>query len=241
MPARSASLEPAGGERQERIPSRVEDLSRFAASLGYEDIVAIEATGPAAAVARILEPHAGQVVVVNPRRLGQIAARAKTDQIDARTLARLLAAGVLTGVWTPDEPTRALRRLVARRAAVVRARTRAKNEIHAVLARNLCPRPPVTDAFGDGGPPLARRIGAARGGGDHPRRMPGQIDALDDRGQRARSGAGPSAGRLARGAPSAERARGEPGGGGDLPRPRRRCPPLPRRAQAGGLPPGFRS
>lgn len=144
-------LEPAGGERQERIASRVEDLGRFAAGLGHEDVVAIEATGPAAAVARIIEPHAGQVVVVNPRRLGQIAARAKTDQIDARTLARLLAAGVLTGVWTPDEPTRALRRLVARRAAVVRARTRAKNEIHAVLSRNLCPRPPVTDAFGAAG------------------------------------------------------------------------------------------
>ena len=144
-------LDPEGQERQERIPSRVDELSRFAACLGHEDIVAIEATGPAAAVARILEQHAGQVVVVNPRRLGQIAARAKTDQIDARVLARLLAAGVLTGVWTPDEPTRALRRLVARRAAVVRARTRAKNEIHAVLARNLCPRPPVTDAFGVAG------------------------------------------------------------------------------------------
>ena len=114
-------------------------------------MVAIEATGPAAAVARIIEPHAAHVVVVNPRRLGQIAARAKTDRIDARTLARLLAAGVLTGVWTPDEDTRALRRLVSRRAAVVRARSRAKNEVHAVLARNLCPRAPVTDAFGAAG------------------------------------------------------------------------------------------
>lgn len=143
-------LEPEGAERQERIPSRVDELTLFAGRLRSEDVVAIEATGPAAAVARIIERHAGRVVVVNPRRLGQIAARAKTDQIDARTLARLLA-GVLTGVWTPDESTRALRRLVARRAAVVRARTRAKNEIHAVLARNLCHRAPVTDAFGAAG------------------------------------------------------------------------------------------
>ncbi len=115
-------LEPEGAERQERIPSRVDELTLFAERLRSEDVVAIEATGPAAAVARIIERHAGRVVVVNPRRLGQIAARAKTDQIDARTLARLLAAGVLTGVWTPDESTRALRRLVARRATVVRAR-----------------------------------------------------------------------------------------------------------------------
>jgi transposase len=33
----------------------------------------------------------------------------------------------------------------------VRARTRAKNEAHGVLARNLCERPPVTDAFGKAG------------------------------------------------------------------------------------------
>ena len=144
-------LDADGTDHQQRVPSRPDEIAQFAASLGPDDVVAIEATGPAGAIARILEPHAGQVVVVNPRRLGQIAARAKTDLIDAHTLSRLLAAGVLTGVWTPDEPARALRRLVSRRAAVVRARTRAKNEVHAVLARNLCPRVPVTDAFGKAG------------------------------------------------------------------------------------------
>jgi transposase len=53
-------------------------------------------------------------------------------------------------VWTPDERTRTLRRLTNRRERLVRARTRAKNEAHGVLARNLCERPPVTDAFGTG-------------------------------------------------------------------------------------------
>jgi transposase len=33
----------------------------------------------------------------------------------------------------------------------VRARTRAKNEAHGVLSRNLCERPPVTDCFGRAG------------------------------------------------------------------------------------------
>jgi len=37
------------------------------------------------------------------------------------------------------------------RERLVRARTRAKNEAHGVLARNLCDRPPVTDAFGKAG------------------------------------------------------------------------------------------
>ncbi|MCA9312651.1 MAG: IS110 family transposase [Phycisphaerales bacterium] len=143
--------DPGGSEVQVRIPTDPEELACFAADLEHEDRVVIEATGPAAAVARIIERHVGPVVVVNPRRLGQLAARAKTDRLDARTLARLLASGVLDEVWTPDEDTRALRRLVARRAALVRARTRAKNEVHAALARNLCPRPPVTDAFGRAG------------------------------------------------------------------------------------------
>jgi hypothetical protein len=41
--------------------------------------------------------------------------------------------------------------LTNRRERIVRARTRAKNEAHGVLARNLCERPPVTDAFGKAG------------------------------------------------------------------------------------------
>jgi transposase len=75
-------------------------------------------------------------------------ARAKTDRLDARALAKLLWAGQLDGVWTPDE--RSARCAGASRAAaqLVRARTRAKNEIHAVLMRCLKDRPPASDLFG---------------------------------------------------------------------------------------------
>jgi transposase len=78
-------------------------------------------------------------------------AKVKTDRRDARTLARLLAAGLLRGCWLPDEQTRALRRRLARRAQLMRQRTRAKNEVHAVLLRTLKGRPPMTDAFGKAG------------------------------------------------------------------------------------------
>jgi transposase len=44
-----------------------------------------------------------------------------------------------------------MRRRLALRAQLVRARTRAKNEIHAVLVRRLKGRPPVTDLFGSKG------------------------------------------------------------------------------------------
>jgi transposase len=93
-----------------------------------------------------------EVVVANTRKLKSITeAKAKTDRLDARTLARLLVSGLLDEVWTPDERTRTLRRLTNRRELIVRARTRAKNEAHRVLARNLCDRPPVTNAFGKAG------------------------------------------------------------------------------------------
>ena len=72
-----------------------------------------------------------------------------TDRLDARTLAQ--AAGGRAR-WTrsgcPTSTTRAMRRRLARRAQLVRPRTRAKNEIHAVLMRRLKGRPPVTDLFG---------------------------------------------------------------------------------------------
>jgi transposase len=63
-------------------------------------------------------------------------------------LANLLWAGELDGVWTPDERVHAMRRRLARRAQLVRARSRVKNEIHAVLMRCLKERPPTADLFG---------------------------------------------------------------------------------------------
>jgi hypothetical protein len=51
----------------------------------------------------------------------------------------------------PDAATSALRRQVLRRAQLVRQRTRCKNQVHAILHRNLIPRCPATDLFGHKG------------------------------------------------------------------------------------------
>jgi transposase len=123
-------------------------LELFAASLAPTDRVALEATGNAAEIARIIGPNVAHVVVVSPHDTAVGRARAKTDRLDARTLARLLAAGELDAVWVPDEQTRAMRRRLSQRSQLVRSRTRAKNEIHAVLIRRLKGRPPVSDVFG---------------------------------------------------------------------------------------------
>jgi transposase len=99
-----------------------------------------------------LEPHVARVVVAARKELRAISeAKVKTDRRDARTLARLLAAGLLDGCWLPDEKTRSLRRRLSRRAQLVRQRTRCKNEVHAVLMRNLKGRPPMSDLFGKSG------------------------------------------------------------------------------------------
>jgi len=135
-----------------RIKTRKEELELFAQSLGSDDEVALEVTGGAEAIAAILRPHVARVVVANTKRIRQISeAKQKTDRLDARRLAELLAAGLLVEVWCPDERTRALRRLVARRAQLVRQRTRAKNEIAAALQRNLLERPDVEDVAGKKG------------------------------------------------------------------------------------------
>jgi transposase len=132
-----------------RVASSPEGLEVLANSLGPEDHVALEATGNALAIARLLEPRVARVVVAARKELRAITeAKVKTDRHDARTLARLLAAGLLRGCWLPDERTRSLRRRLARRAQLVRQRTRCKNEVHAVLMRNLKGRPPMSDAFG---------------------------------------------------------------------------------------------
>jgi transposase len=131
-----------------RVPSTPEGLAVLAESLMASDRVALEVTGSCWEVARILEPYVERVVVVSPDDTGITQARAKTDRLDARTLARLLWSGELESVWMPDERCRVLRRRLARREQLVHARSRAKNEIQAVLQRRLQGKPPCSDLFG---------------------------------------------------------------------------------------------
>jgi len=89
-----------------RIKTRPDELELFARSLGPRDWVALEVTGNAWSIARILEAHVARVIVVSPSDTGIRQARAKTDRLDARALAKLLWAGELDGVWNPDERIR---------------------------------------------------------------------------------------------------------------------------------------
>jgi transposase len=135
-----------------RIATEPEQLRLFAESLDRGDRVVMESTGNALAIARALEGHVAELALANPMQVRAIShAKVKNDRYDARTLAELFQAGVLPTVWPGDERTRCLRRLTSRRSQLIRSRTRAKNEITAVLVRNLAGRPPASDLFGKRG------------------------------------------------------------------------------------------
>ena len=145
------------------VLSTPEELELLGASLSDDDEVALEATGNALAIARIIEPHVARVVVASARELHAISdAKAKTDRRDARTLAKLLAAGMLAGTWLPGEETRALRRRLAQRAQLVRARTPETVEaLKRQAAQQLEDQDMKGDAWSDSGLVFTKEDGEA--------------------------------------------------------------------------------
>jgi transposase len=149
--AHVAVVEQKGSARRLPRVAMGDPFRDFAATLGPHDVVALEASTNTWALAELLGRHAGRVVVSNPLRTRAIAeAKRKTDDIDAATLAELLAADYLPEVWVPDATTRSLRRLVAHRAGLVRDRTATRNRVTAIVSRRLL-RCPATDPFGVAG------------------------------------------------------------------------------------------
>lgn len=134
-----------------RIDCTQNALLRFAEELTKEDSVALEVTTNAWAVADLLQPFVGRLVVSNPMKTKAIAeAKVKTDKVDAEVLAQLLRCDYLPSVWVPDHQTRSLRQLTSRRERLVSERTRLKNRVHSVLASRLVVVPVKTLFSQDG-------------------------------------------------------------------------------------------
>lgn len=139
-------------KRLGRVDMRRDLLAAFAATLSNSDVIVVEATGNASAVAAVLAPHVERVVIANPKQVRVIAyAKIKTDIIDAGVLAQLYATGFLPEVWVADEATQALRRQVTRRNQIVRQRSRLKNIIQSILHAHLIPPCPHADLCGTKG------------------------------------------------------------------------------------------
>lgn len=150
--AQIAIVEGGQGRHAGRIPTTPAALRGFAETLGPDDQVALEATCNTFAIVRLLQQHAGSVVVSNPLRTRAIAeAKIKTDKVDAEVLVHLLASGWLPAVWVPDDRTQILRQQVAHRARLVQQQVRLKNRVHGILHRNLVLGCPRSDLFGKGG------------------------------------------------------------------------------------------
>jgi phosphoglycerate dehydrogenase-like enzyme len=74
-------------KRLGRVDVRRDRLAAFAATLSKDDVVVVEATGNASAVAAVIGPHVKRVVIANPKQVRIIAhAKIKTDTIDAGLL-----------------------------------------------------------------------------------------------------------------------------------------------------------
>jgi hypothetical protein len=89
----------------------------------------------------------------------------------------------------PDEQNRAMRRRLARRSQLVKARTRAKNECHAVLVRRLITKPAVSDLFGLAGRRWLREVELPSRGGLRPHRPRLAISHGDENGRECDTGA----------------------------------------------------
>ncbi len=108
----------------------------IAQHLTPNDAVALEMTTNAFHIHDEVLPHVQSVLVVHPQHVALVTqVPVKTDTKAAVSLAQLLAAGLLKGVWVPPPTVRDLRTLVVQRQKLRRLATQARNRLHAALHR----------------------------------------------------------------------------------------------------------
>jgi len=116
-------------------------------TLTQQDEVVLEMTTNTWQLYDELSVYAGSVMVVHPPHVALITrSQVMNDKIAASILARLLAKGLLVGIWVPPQDIRELRGLVAQRKKMTGLATQAKNRLHAVLQRHHL-LPPAGNPF----------------------------------------------------------------------------------------------
>ena len=133
------------------LPARRVDFSYLESwmkkNLTCQDEVALEMTTNTWQLYDELIEYAGKVTVVHPPHVALITrSQVMNDKIAASILARLLAKGLLVGIWVPPQEVRELRGLVAQRQKMTRLATQGKNRLHAVIQRNHL-KPPAGNPF----------------------------------------------------------------------------------------------
>jgi transposase len=133
------------------LPARRVELSNLEAwmkkTLTRQDEVVLEMTTNTWQLYDELCCYVGSVIVVHPPHVALITrSQVMNDKIAASILARLLAKGLLVGIWVPPQEVRELRGLVAQRQKMTRLATQAKNRLHAVIQRHHL-KPPAGNPF----------------------------------------------------------------------------------------------
>jgi transposase len=123
------------------LPARRVELTHLESwmkkTLTRQDQVVLEMTTNTWQLYDELVEYAGSVTVVHPPHVALITrSQVINDKIAASILARLLAKGLLVGIWVPPQEVRELRGLVAQRQKMTRLATQAKNRLHAVIQRH---------------------------------------------------------------------------------------------------------
>lgn len=123
------------------LPARRVELSFFETwmkkTLTKQDAVVLEMSTNTWQIHDELVEYAGSVLVVHPPHVALIArAQVMNDKIAASILARLLAKGLLAGIWVPPQDIRELRDSMAQRKKMTELATQAKKRLHAVLQRH---------------------------------------------------------------------------------------------------------
>lgn len=134
------------------LPARRVELSRLESwmkkTLTKQDEVVLEMSTNTWQLHDELVEYAGSVLVVHPPHVALITrSQVMNDKIAASILARLLAKGLLVGIWVPPQEIREMRGLVAQRRKMTNMATQAKNRLHAVVQRHHLV-PPKGNLFG---------------------------------------------------------------------------------------------
>ena len=132
----SYCVKTAAGEKIEQgsLLSRREAIEQWCQQQTTPWQGALEATLFSGWIYDVLEPHAVELEMADPRKLEAIsAAKKKTDRIDAALLADLLRCHLLPSCWVAPPEIRELRRLLRYRSLVVREAVRMKNRTAGLL------------------------------------------------------------------------------------------------------------
>ena len=107
-------------------------ITELTQALMAEDKVVMESTGNLwLSIYDAIDLMNIKVVLANPMQIKT--SKKKTDKVDARKLAMLLKAGLISESYVPPGYLREMRALVRHRLSLVKMRTMEKNKVHAIL------------------------------------------------------------------------------------------------------------